>query len=55
MVIDEGTGTVDDVRMSNGMVLTVSQYYGAPFAVPGTSEKGYLDIVISVGTDGGVS
>ncbi|WVR05361.1 hypothetical protein IAU60_002375 [Kwoniella sp. DSM 27419] len=42
MVIDEGSGADDD-------------FYGAPFAVPGMGEKGYMDIVISVGTAGGHS
>ncbi|WRT67354.1 uncharacterized protein IL334_004325 [Kwoniella shivajii] len=42
MVIDEGSGTLDD-------------FYGAPFAIPGMGEKGYMDIVISVGTAGGHS
>ncbi|WWC60883.1 uncharacterized protein I303_103459 [Kwoniella dejecticola CBS 10117] len=42
MVIDEGSGTIDD-------------FYGAPFAIPGMGEKGYMDIVISVGTAGGHS
>ncbi|ORY31765.1 carboxypeptidase s precursor [Naematelia encephala] len=41
MVIDEGTGT-DDM-------------YGAPFAIPGMGEKGYMDLTITVGTDGGHS
>ncbi|WVQ69845.1 uncharacterized protein L199_008066 [Kwoniella botswanensis] len=42
MVIDEGSGLIDD-------------FYGAPFAIPGMGEKGYMDIVISVGTAGGHS
>ncbi|OWZ50744.1 Gly-Xaa carboxypeptidase [Cryptococcus neoformans A2-102-5] len=42
MVIDEGTGTVDD-------------YYGSAFALPAMGEKGYMDIIITVGTAGGHS
>lgn len=42
MVVDEGTGVVDDM-------------YGGAFAIPATGEKGYLDIVINVGTPGGHS
>ncbi|KAL1411027.1 hypothetical protein Q8F55_001974 [Vanrija albida] len=42
LVIDEGAGTTDD-------------FYGTPFALPALGEKGYLDIVIEVGTDGGHS
>ncbi|WVQ78467.1 hypothetical protein IAT38_000553 [Cryptococcus sp. DSM 104549] len=42
MVIDEGSGTDDD-------------FYGAPFAIPAMGEKGYMDIVISIGTAGGHS
>ncbi|OCF45385.1 Gly-Xaa carboxypeptidase [Kwoniella heveanensis CBS 569] len=41
MVIDEGGGT--------------DNFYGTPFALPGMGEKGYMDIVISVGTAGGHS
>ncbi|KAK8869586.1 hypothetical protein IAR55_000153 [Kwoniella newhampshirensis] len=42
MVIDEGSGTDDD-------------FFGGAFAIPAMGEKGYLDIVISVGTAGGHS
>lgn len=42
MVVDEGSGIAD------GM-------YGGSFALPGTGEKGYLDIVLEVGTAGGHS
>lgn len=42
LLIDEGTGVVDDV-------------WGAGFAVPASREKGYLDVKISVGTRGGHS
>lgn len=41
MVVDEGSGTGD--------------MYGGAFALPGTGEKGYLDIVMRVGTAGGHS
>lgn len=42
MVVDEGSGLQDD-------------FFGAPFALPAMGEKGYLDVRISVGTDGGHS
>lgn len=42
MVVDEGSGTVDGL-------------YGSSFALPATGEKGYLDIVLNVGTPGGHS
>lgn len=32
-----------------------AQFYGAPFAMPGMGEKGYLDLVITVSTPGGHS
>ncbi|CAK9784507.1 carboxypeptidase S [Cutaneotrichosporon oleaginosum] len=41
MVVDEGSGT--------------GEMYGGAFALPGTGEKGYLDIVMRVGTPGGHS
>jgi Gly-Xaa carboxypeptidase len=41
MVVDEGSGT--------------GEMYGGAFALPGTGEKGYLDIVMRVGTAGGHS
>lgn len=42
MVVDEGSGLDDD-------------FFGAPFALPAMGEKGYLDVTISVGTQGGHS
>lgn len=42
LVIDEGTSLDNDV-------------WGAEFAVPASSEKGYLDVKITVGTAGGHS
>ncbi|KAJ9112073.1 hypothetical protein QFC22_006372 [Naganishia vaughanmartiniae] len=42
LVIDEGTGTSDDV-------------WGAAFAMPANAEKGYLDVKVIVGTPGGHS
>ncbi|BEI81672.1 hypothetical protein CcaverHIS002_0208320 [Cutaneotrichosporon cavernicola] len=41
MVVDEGSG--------------VGDLFGGHFALPGTGEKGYLDIVMRVGTEGGHS
>ncbi|BEJ12373.1 hypothetical protein CspHIS471_0208330 [Cutaneotrichosporon sp. HIS471] len=41
MVVDEGSG--------------LGNLFGGQFALPGTGEKGYLDIVMRVGTEGGHS
>jgi len=50
MVIDEGTGTSDDVSSSDvtEVCLIYGQMFGAPFAMPGMREKGYMDIIVCV-------
>jgi Gly-Xaa carboxypeptidase len=50
MVIDEGTGTSDDVSSSDvtEVCLIYGQMFGAPFAMPGMGEKGYMDIIVCV-------
>lgn len=57
MLVDEGSGTTDDVsfHFPGRRIFANLQWYGGAFAQPGMGEKGYLDIRISVGTAGGVS
>ena len=49
MVIDEGAGVENDVSryVTLETTLTMGQWYGSPFALPGMGEKGYLDIEVS--------
>lgn len=50
MVIDEGFGTSDNVSRLAGLFCFVTdsvQWHDAPFALPATGEKGYLDIKVS--------